>query len=181
MTATEAKEIHGLERRVRDERELIERREEQLAALAVPHGTAFLPNVERIPGNDAGAFVASGPKIVWHTTEGSTVEGAVGAFKANNSWPHFTLNPKTGRLVQHLPMTRAGRSLEHRSGTVETNRAHAIQVELVGFAGESPSWSARTTRGSPSSHGRSSPRVACLARRSRRSPRAGSGSPTRPG
>lgn len=142
VTAAEAKGIHRIERRVRDERELIERREEQLAALGIPLGTAFLPNVERIAGNDAGAFIASPPKLVWHTTEGPIVEGAVGAFKANNSWPHFTLNPRTGRVVQHLPMTRAGRSLEHRAGTVETNRAHAIQVELVGFAGESPGWSA---------------------------------------
>jgi hypothetical protein len=141
VTVEEAKEIHRLEQRLHDERALIERREEQIATLGLALGTAFLPNVERIDGNDAGAFIASPPKIVWHTTEGSSVEGAVGAFKANNSWPHFTLNPQTGRLVQHLPMTRAGRSLEHRAGTVETNRAHAIQVELVGFASESPGWS----------------------------------------
>ncbi|MEA2218965.1 MAG: hypothetical protein QOJ35_1591 [Solirubrobacteraceae bacterium] len=137
VTAAEASEIKRLEGRVSQERALIHRRREQIVAKSGLAGALFLPGVERINGNDAGTFVASGPKIVWHTTEGSSVDGAVGAFQTNNSWPHFTLDPATGRLVQHVPLNRAGRSLEHPQGTVETNRAHAIQVELVGFAKDS--------------------------------------------
>lgn len=109
---------------------------------AIPAGTQWLPGVTKILGNDGGAFVASPPKLVWHTTEGSSIESAVGEYRPHNSWPHFTLDPSTGRLVQHVPLDRAARALEHRTGTVETNRAHAIQVELVGIAKQSQDWSA---------------------------------------
>ena len=125
---------------MREERALIDRRDGQIAAIQVGRGALFLPGVERVPGNHAGTFVPSPPKLVWHTTEGSSIEGAIGAYRQHNSWPHFTLDPQTGQLVQHLPLNRAGRSLEHRCGTVETNRAHAIQVELVGLAKESSAW-----------------------------------------
>jgi hypothetical protein len=141
VTAQEARAIYRLERRVREERALVDRRDAQLAAIQVGRGALFLPGVERVSGHHAGTFVPSPPKLVWHTTEGSSIEGAIGAYRQHNSWPHFTLDPNTGRLVQHLPMNRAGRSLEHRSGTVETNRAHAIQVELVGLAQQSSGWS----------------------------------------
>ncbi len=140
VTAAEARDIHGLERRVRDERALIARREEQIVTRQVTRGTRFLPNAERIDGNSGGSFITSPAKLVWHTTEGSTIESAVGAYRDKNAWPHFTLNPKTGRLVQHVPMDVAARALEHRSATVDTNRAHAIQVELVGNAEHSPDW-----------------------------------------
>jgi hypothetical protein len=141
VTADEAHEIHGLERRVRDEHDLIARREEQLIGQLIRRGTRFLPNVERIDGNSGGSFITSPAKLVWHTTEGSSIDSAVGAYRAKNAWPHFTLNPKTGRLVQHVPMDVAARALEHRPGTVDTNRAHAIQVELVGSAEHSSEWS----------------------------------------
>lgn len=141
VTAAEAREIRRLERRVREERALVDRREAQIAAIQVGRGALYLPGAERISGNHAGTFVPSPPKLVWHTTEGSSIDGAIGAYRQHNSWPHFTLDPKSGRLVQHLPLNRAGRALEHRGGTVETNRAHVIQVELLGFAKESSGWS----------------------------------------
>jgi hypothetical protein len=140
VTAVEAREIHRLERRVREERALVDRRQAQIAAKEIGSGALFLPGVKRVPGNHAGTFVPSPPKLVWHTTEGSSIEGAIGAYHEHNSWPHFTLDAKSGQLMQHLPMNRAGRALEHRPGTVETNRAHVIQVELVGFARESSGW-----------------------------------------
>jgi hypothetical protein len=56
--------------------------------------------------------------------------------------PHFTLNPQTGKLWQHIPLNRAAMSLKHPAGTVETNRAHAFQVELIGFASQSHAWPA---------------------------------------
>jgi hypothetical protein len=141
VSGEKAREIDRLKRRVREQRALVDRRDAQIAAIDVGRGAPFLPGVKRVPGNHAGTFVLSAPKVVWHTTEGSSIEGAIGAYRTHNSWPHFTLDPKSGRLVQHLPTNRAGRALEHRSGTVETNRAHAIQVELVGFAKESSGWS----------------------------------------
>ena len=98
------------------------------------------PGARVLRGNGAGSFVPAGPKLLWHTTEGSSAEGAISAFRHNNSWPHFTLEPTTGRLFQHLPLNVAARTLQHPPGIVETNRANVIQVELVGFAKNSPLW-----------------------------------------
>jgi hypothetical protein len=96
----------------------------------------FFPHALRTPGHDAGGFTGGGAKIVHHSTEGSTLAGALAAFRANNSWPHFTDTFENGVYVvhQHLPLNLAARSLEHPSGTGETNRDHCIQIEHVGFA-----------------------------------------------
>jgi hypothetical protein len=141
VTAAEAEEIHGIEGRIQKEQALVARREEQLAKL--PRGTRFIPRAEKVPLENAGAFaVGTGAKIVWHTTEGRSVDGAVHEYRRKRCAPHFTLNPQTGRLVQHIPMDVAARALLHPAGVVETNKAHAIQVELVGLAKESPGWDA---------------------------------------
>jgi hypothetical protein len=89
--------------------------------------------------NDSGPFVSGPPRGVLHTTEGSSFAGARGAFVEHNSWPHFTITHEDGPVVihQHLPVNVSGRSLEHRHGTVETNRQSAIQIEIVGFAAHS--------------------------------------------
>ncbi len=71
----------------------------------------------------------------------------------DGSSPHFTLDPAGGALWQHIPINRSARSLEHPPGSVETNRANAAQVELLGFARDTPSW--------PRAHYR---RIASLAR-----------------
>jgi N-acetylmuramoyl-L-alanine amidase-like protein len=94
--------------------------------------------------HDSGPFVAGPARGVLHTTEGSTRAGARSAFVQHNSWPHFTITNETGtvEVFQHLPISRAGRSLEHRPGTVETNRQTAIQIEIVGLAAHSPNFSA---------------------------------------
>lgn len=81
------------------------------------------------------SWVAGEPKIVWHTTEGSGLPGYSG------SQPHFTLEPKSNKLWQHVPIRGGAYALRNLSGGIETNRAHAIQVELIGFARESHLWS----------------------------------------
>lgn len=81
------------------------------------------------------SWTRGNPKIVWHTTEGSGLPAYSG------SQPHFTLNPKTGTLWQHVPIRGGAYALQNLSGGVETNRAHAIQVELIGFAGQTQDWS----------------------------------------
>jgi hypothetical protein len=88
-------------------------------------------------GNDAGSQVAPVRKLVIHTTEGSSIEGAVGAYRQNNSWPHETDDYRTGitpRACGHLTPDRAARSLKNRSGGPETNRDGVYQIEVVGFA-----------------------------------------------
>lgn len=92
------------------------------------------PHALRVSYRDAGAYVDAAPKLVWHTTETQRLP----AYDA--SAPHMTMDPATGRLWQHIPIDRAARALEHPPGTVETNRARCVQVELLGFARETPSW-----------------------------------------
>jgi hypothetical protein len=68
------------------------------------------------------------PKLVWHTTEG------YGLPSYSGSHPHFTIDPATGKLYQHVPITSGAYALQNLSGGVETNRDGAIQVEIIGFA-----------------------------------------------
>lgn len=103
------------------------------------------PEAKRIRLPDAGSFLGGGKKIVYHTTEGSSVDGAVSALRAANAASHFVINPhgKRTELVQLIPLHLAARSLAHPSGP-ETNRANAIQIEIVGFSAEAHDWSDRT-------------------------------------
>ena len=93
--------------------------------------------------HDAGAFVAGPPRGVLHATEGSSYAGARGAYAENDSWPHFTVSFEGGVFTarQHLSVSAAARSLEHRPGTVETNKQSAIQIEIVGMAAGAPDFS----------------------------------------
>jgi hypothetical protein len=87
-------------------------------------------------------FTGGGKKMVWHTTEGGSIEGAEGAYRANGDCPHFTIAYTNGKRVlhQHLPIDRAASALRHPQGTRPTNTADAIQVEIVGFAAQSHAW-----------------------------------------
>lgn len=92
---------------------------------------------ESVPGNSAGQMNGDGSrKLLLHDTEGSTIEGAIGAYRKNNSWPTLTVDCRRRRVVRHLADTVAARSLRNRSGGVETNRDGTvlIQIEIVGFA-----------------------------------------------
>jgi hypothetical protein len=94
---------------------------------------------EQVLGNNAGSMKGGGTrKLLLHTTEGSTIEGAIGAYRIHNSWPHLTVDCKRRRVVQHLPFTVPARSLRNASGGVETNRQGTIlvQIEIVGSAGQ---------------------------------------------
>jgi hypothetical protein len=90
-----------------------------------------------VPGNSAGPFTSPRIKFLLHTTEGTSIEGAVGAYRANNSWPHDTVDFMFGhnyRICHHLSYDLAGRSLRNEPGGVQTNTAGVVQVEVVGFA-----------------------------------------------
>ncbi|MBK6858098.1 MAG: hypothetical protein IPG97_16500 [Microthrixaceae bacterium] len=82
------------------------------------------------------------PQTAAAPTEGSSIAGAVGAYKANNSWPHVTVDPIRKTRVQHVPLTKPARALRNSAVPGETNRAPTvIQVEIVGRAAESHDWS----------------------------------------
>jgi hypothetical protein len=114
------------------------KRSEQLAAAHAAAKQLWHPDATRVIYADAGTFVTSKPKLVWHTTEGSSLPVYQGTA------PHFTLDRVSGKLWQHIPINRAARALLHPAGVVDTNRAHAIQVELIGFAKDTANWSDAT-------------------------------------
>ena len=92
------------------------------------------PDAVRVPHPDSGPFLSVPAKLVFHTTEGYGLP----AYKGDS--PHFTLSLKTGKLWQHVPVDRASSALVHPP-EVETNHAHAIQVELTdAFAKDSQNW-----------------------------------------
>jgi hypothetical protein len=78
--------------------------------------------------------VTGKPKLVWHSTEGTTIESAVNEYRLKRSAPHFTIDPGRDRIVQHISIHKAARALKHPPGIPETNKARAVQVEIVGFA-----------------------------------------------
>lgn len=101
------------------------------------------PDAERIIADrPGGSYSGVSWRLVLHTTEGSTIEGAVGAYRQYGSWPHMTIDCRKRRITQHYPFSVAARALKRPRGTVATNGANAIQVELVGFAKDTANWSA---------------------------------------
>jgi len=90
-----------------------------------------------VPGNSAGPFTSPRNKFLFHKTQGTSIEGAVAAYRANNSWPHDTVDFMFGhnyRICHHLSYDVAARSLRNEPGGVQTNTAGVIQVEVVGFS-----------------------------------------------
>jgi len=80
----------------------------------------------------SGSHTGGPFKIVHHTTEGSTAEGAMETFKKNRSDPHFTVDGTN--IFQHIDTGEGARALRNNPGGVQTNRDSAVQIELVGFA-----------------------------------------------
>jgi hypothetical protein len=81
-----------------------------------------------------GSFVGAPYRIVHHTTEGSSRAAAFQAFRAHRSDPHFTVDHEG--IYQHIDTGMAARALRNLDGGVQTNRSNAVQIEVVGFAGQ---------------------------------------------
>jgi hypothetical protein len=99
--------------------------------------TDWYPGAKRsltFPGS--GSYVFGPYRGVLHSTEGSSLAGALGAYRSTGNYPHFTVDGAT--IEQHCPINVGATALEHRSGTIDTNRASAIQIEIVGKAAEAP-------------------------------------------
>jgi lysozyme family protein len=90
-----------------------------------------------------GSYTEGPFKIIHHTTQGSTAAGAIATYRQTNNYPHFTVAEDV--VYQHVDTNIAVTALAHPSGTVETNRSHAIQIELVGFAERSKSQTSLAT------------------------------------
>lgn len=81
-------------------------------------------------GTNGGSWTRQPAIIVLHSTE--TGDGGWPGYDSGNSAPHFTIDPRTGEVRQHISMAHAARALRNPSGGVETNRGGAIQIEIIG-------------------------------------------------
>jgi hypothetical protein len=104
----------------------------------------FLPGFEVIEGQSAGSFKGrdDGTHIgVLHTTQGSSLSSALGAFRDNNSWPHITCGGPDRVKIQHLSLDVPARALFNTSAGGRTNREPlVVQIEILGRAEESHDW-----------------------------------------
>ena len=79
-------------------------------------------------GTNGGSWTRQPAIIVVHSTEGNSFPG----YSNGSSAPHFTIDVRTNEKRQHVSMGVAARALANPSGGVETNRAGAIQIEVIG-------------------------------------------------
>lgn len=106
--------------------------------MAVPD---WLPGAERHPGQDSGLYMDSAAwKLLLHTTEGPTLDGALLALDSRRAWSHFVYDPNTDHLVQCVPLSRPARALKSGGPAGRTNAAKVVQIEVVGSAATSPNW-----------------------------------------
>lgn len=97
---------------------------------------AYYPGVDRsVTGTNAGPYTGGPAKTVLHTTEGFLASGAISAFKTTGSWPHFLVD-FSGHIWQFIDTSLAAKALVNAPGGAETNKDHAVQIEIVGFAGQ---------------------------------------------
>lgn len=99
---------------------------------------------EQIAGNNSGPMNGDGSrKLTIHSTEGHSIEGAVAAYRAHNSWPTLTVDCRARRVCRHLSDTIGARSLQNTPGGADqTNKDGTvhIQIEVVGFAADPSSF-----------------------------------------
>lgn len=86
--------------------------------------------------------------VVLHSTEGSSLDGAVATLKARGVPSHDVVDVREREIVQLVSYDRPAKALLNRPGGVETNnRGGVIQVEIVGFASRSTAEAARRPEG----------------------------------
>jgi hypothetical protein len=108
----------------------------------LPEGHHWGLKIEHRRLPDAGVFTGGGHKLIWHTTEGAGIDSMWRVLRDKNAAPHFIIDPGGGDapVYQCIPLNRAGRALEHPSGTPPTNTANCIQVEIVDYAKNAADW-----------------------------------------
>ncbi len=99
--------------------------------MQVWHPRAFSAPANKV----SGSFIDVPPKIVLHTVEGKgNYSYNPASYYGNPYWPHSTIDP--AGIHQHLPIDVYGFALANAAGGVETNRACAIQCEILWFSAE---------------------------------------------
>ena len=87
-------------------------------------------------------------KFVLHSTESppGSINGINSLFHAQPcSAPHFCIDPAgTQRRVQYIPWTWSACALKGGRNGYQTNRGRAVQMEICGYANDSPGWDEAT-------------------------------------
>lgn len=115
------------------------RREREAEAFKEATMELWHPRAERVQpadGRTGLAFIGVPWKIVLHTTESTGYSPSTANYFGNPYWPQATLTK--GTIYQHLPIDIGGYAL-YGDGTVQTNRANAVQSEIVWRAAD-PDW-----------------------------------------
>ncbi len=99
-------------------------------------------HIVRIPGVNGPRFISLPWRGVLHTTEIETFDNTISSFRRENFWPHFTIdpNPIHPKIAQHISLHIGARALSDHNPTLPENAANCIQIEIVGFASQSPFW-----------------------------------------
>ncbi len=103
----------------------------------------WLPGFERweIPGRPGVPYDEyDDPKAMWHTTQGTSIEGAVSAYAAYP--PQLIVDPVRKRKVQHISLNNAGYALWNE----DVDDSRCVQIEVVGYAEDTHLWSDETYR-----------------------------------
>lgn len=87
-------------------------------------------------------------KFVLHSTESppGSINGINSLFQGQPcSAPHLCIDPAgTQRRVQYIPWTMSACALKGGRNGYQTNRGRAVQLEICGYAKDSPGWSDST-------------------------------------
>lgn len=87
--------------------------------------------------HDGGSYIDGlAPwRLVLHTTEGGGGVFGQAAFMAGTgNYAHVVADPKAREVRQLVSFARSVTTAKNKPGGVETNRAHAVQVEIVWYA-----------------------------------------------
>ncbi|KKK63975.1 hypothetical protein LCGC14_2988880, partial [marine sediment metagenome] len=84
-------------------------------------------------GVSGGTYVGLPYRVVVHTTETGGLPGYGDGWSA----PHLTYMPAIRKWVQHTDLKTAARGLRNPGGGVQTNRANALQIEIVCYSNKS--------------------------------------------
>jgi hypothetical protein len=105
------------------------------APAAPPVGDLWVPGAERVRGPKSGGSYLDAPwRFVFHTIEGEpSADGFRRLVARHTNPPHLWAMPSADLLLQTIPLNKSAYALA-RPGIIQTNRLHAVQVELWGFA-----------------------------------------------
>jgi hypothetical protein len=81
-------------------------------------------------GVSGGSFIGRPWRVVLHTTE----TAGMPSYNSGRAAPHLTYDPKTYTWTQHTSFDVAARALRNRLGGVQTNRANALQIEVICYS-----------------------------------------------